>query len=224
MNKTKNFNMSLLQHRYFPRSMFDMDQWFREPVHGPNTLDLFDPFDELDNTISRNLQWLNRPEFLNYMPLFPKVPQKYRITLDCIGFSPKSITTNITEDNKLTIHAREESKQGEDFSLREFRKTFDLPYNCEKDKMVSFVATGGKLVVEVPLKETEKSPNQDLFPQIVDKNGSKMVKMQFVLPENLDPENASVSVKDRDLVFRVEDKIEKPDQTSRFYFYKVISI
>ncbi|RNA19022.1 Alpha-crystallin B chain [Brachionus plicatilis] len=212
--------MALLQHRYFPRSMFDMDQWFREPVHGPNTLDLFDPFDELDNTISRNLQWLNRPEFLNYMPLFPKVPQKYRITLDCVGFSPKSITTDITDNNKLVVHGREESKQGEDFSVREFKKTFSLPENSEKEKMVSFMATGGRLVVEVPLKETDQSPNQDLFPQIVDKNGSKVVKMQFVLPENVDSDNASVSVKDRDLVFRVEDKIERPDKSSKFYFYK----
>ncbi|CAF1132482.1 unnamed protein product, partial [Brachionus calyciflorus] len=42
--------MSLIPHR-FPRSMFEMDFWSR-PEHlglGPSTLDLFDPFDELDH-------------------------------------------------------------------------------------------------------------------------------------------------------------------------------
>lgn len=214
--------MSLLQHGFFPRSMFDMDQWFRAPYQGPSTLDLFDPFDELDHTISRNLHWLNKPEFLNYMPLFPKVPQKYRITVDCAGYSPNSISTEIKDKNKLIIHGREESKHDEDFSIKEFKKTYHLPDNCESDKLVSFMASGGKLVIEVPLKETKQSPNADLFPQISEnKEGGKSVTMKFVLPENVDPSKASISVKDRDLIFRVEDKVEKPDKTSKFYFYKV---
>ena len=49
---------------FFPRSMFDMDLWGR-PSNlgvGPSTWDLFDPFDELDRMMSRNLMWLNEPE------------------------------------------------------------------------------------------------------------------------------------------------------------------
>ena len=41
--------MSLIQHSLFPRSMLDMDTWFRP------TLDVFDPFDELDTMLGRNL-------------------------------------------------------------------------------------------------------------------------------------------------------------------------
>ena len=49
---------------FFPRSMFDMDMWARPSSLGvgPSTLDLFDPFDELDRMMSRNLMWLNEPE------------------------------------------------------------------------------------------------------------------------------------------------------------------
>jgi len=198
-----------------------MDQWIRAPYRGPSTLDLFDPFDELDHTISRNLHWLNKPEFLQLVPLFPKVPQKYRITVDCSGYSPKSIKTDV-QGNKLVVHGREEQKdEGDDFSIREFKKTYTLPDNCEKDKLVSFMASGGKLVIEVPLKETKQSPNADLFPQIVDnKDGSKTVNVKFHVPEHIDPSKVSVSIKDRDVIFRAEDHVKKPDSVSNFYFYK----
>ena len=49
------------------------------------TLDWFDPFDELDHMIGRNMEWLQRPAFMEPLPLKPKVPHKYRITVDCAG-------------------------------------------------------------------------------------------------------------------------------------------
>jgi len=212
--------MSLLPHSFFPRSMFDMDQWSRGHHQGLSTLDLFDPFDELDHTIGRNLMWLNKPEFLSLAPLVPKVPHKYRITVDCAGYSPSCIQTEIQDKNKLIVHAREESKDGEDFSIKEFKKTYVLPENSETDKLVSFMATGGQLVIEVPLKEAA-NPNTDLFPQIVDNSdGSKSVSVRFVLPDNVDPSKAVLSVKDRDIIFKAEDVINKPDKVSKFYYYK----
>lgn len=210
--------MALLPHGFFPRSMFDTDEWLRTNS-GLSTMDLFDPFDELDHTISRNLNWLSRPDFM--MPMLPRVPQKYRITVDCAGFSPKSIKTEV-KNQKLTVTGREEVKMdGGDFSTKEFKKTYDLPAAAEADKLVSFMTSHGHLVIEVPLKETNLHPNADLFPQIVDTpNGTKAVQMKFNLPENVDPSKASVSIKDRDLIVRVEDKVQKPDQTSRYYYYK----
>ena len=47
--------------------------------------------------------------------------------------------------------------------------------------MVSFMTGDGQLCIEVPLKETSVSLNKDLFPQIVDENGAKKVKMQVSL-------------------------------------------
>jgi len=216
--------MSLIPHAFFPRSMFDMDQWFVKPQNyfGPsNTLDLFDPFDELDSTIGRNLQWLNKPEFLPLMPVIPKVPQKYRIIVDCIGYNPKSIKTDV-KDFKLTVYGREEVKhEGDDFSVKEFKKTYKLPEHAECDKLVSFMTSNGQLVIEVPLKETNQHSNTDLFPRIVDgENGTKFVNLNFTVPEKIHPDKVHVNIKDRDLIVKAEDKVEKPDGISKFYYYK----
>lgn len=77
------------------------------------------------------------------------------------------------------------------------------------------------MVIEVPLKETHLHQNVDLFPKIVDKpGGGKEVTLGFQVPENIHPEKVSVSVKDRDLIVKAEDKLEKPDGVSKFYYYK----
>jgi len=201
-----------------------MDTWHGIPqphVGQSTTLDLFDPFDELDHTISRNLQWLNKPEFLQPFPLMPRVPQKYRISVDCAGYNPKSIKTEV-KDFKLVVWAREEVKhEGEDFSIKEFKKTYQLPEHAEVEKLVSFMTSNGQLVIEVPLKETELHPNTDLFPTIIDtENGGKAVQMKFSVPENIHPEKIHVNIKDRDLIVKAEDKVEKPDGISKFYYYK----
>jgi HSP20 family molecular chaperone IbpA len=201
--------------------MFDMDQWMKAPFIGTSTLDLFDPYDELDNTISRNLHWLNKPDFLQ-TAILPKIPQKYRITVDCAGFKHESIKTQI-KDNKLIVSGKEEEKTPgkEDYMIKDFKKTYDLPDNAQSDKLVSFMTSGGGLVIEVPLKETKKSPDSNLFPQIInEKDGNKSVAMDFNLPENINPSKVNVNIKDRDLILRVEDKVDQPDKISRFEFYQ----
>jgi HSP20 family molecular chaperone IbpA len=201
----------------------DMDKWFN-PLHKnlQNTMDLFDPFDELDHMMGRNLEWLNKPEFLSPFPLMPKVPQKYRITVDCVGYQPKSIKTDI-QGHKLTVTGREEMKHEntDDFSVKEFKKTYTLPAHADTTKLVSFMTGDGHLVIEVPLKEIAKHSNDDLFPRVVDvPGGGKALKMHFHVPETIDPAKLHVSVKDRDLIVKAEDKVEKPDGVSRFYYYK----
>ena len=119
--------MSLLTHSFFPRSMFDMDIWSPTDLTAPTTLDLFDAFDELDRLMSRNLIWLNEPEALQSSLPKQQVHEKYRITLDCQGFNPNSIKTNI-KDNKLIVNASEgKASPTEDYSFKEFRKTYELP-------------------------------------------------------------------------------------------------
>ena len=235
--------MSIIPHEFFPRSMFDMDSWLRSPLAAAmtqtlippsigtalippplSTLDLFDPFDELDNVISRNLHWLNKPEFLRTLPLYPRVPQKYRVSVDCTGFSPSSIKTEMKDNSKLVVSAREEARTDEvegDYTVREFKRTYQLPPQAEPDKLISFMTAGDRLIIEVPLKETEVSRDSDLFPQIIDNpDGTKSVSMRFTLPDNVDTSKMSVSVKDRDLIFRVEDKVDKADRHTRFHYYK----
>lgn len=214
--------MALIPHSVFPRSAFDLDNWFHvdQKQQGPNTLDLFDPFDELDHMIGRNMEWLVKPEFM-VNPLVPRVPQKYRVVVDCHGYKPASIKTDI-KGGKLTVSGHEEVRhEGEDFQIKQFKRTYQLPAHSEADKMVSFMTRHGHLVIEIPLKETHAHSNEDLFPRIVDaEHGGKAVSMRFSVPENIDPSKVCVSIKDRDLVVRAEDKIEKPDGISRFYYYK----
>lgn len=214
--------MALIPHTVFPRSLFDMDQWFHPNAKhtGPNTLDMFDAFDELDHMVGRNLEWINKPEFMQ-VPLVPRVPQKYRIVVDCHGYQAKSIKTEIKGD-KLVVSAHEEVRhEGEDFHVKQFRRSYLVPTTCEVDKMVSFFTRHGQLVIEFPMRETTLHLNQDLFPRIEDRiDGTKAVTMRFNVPENIDPSKVTVSIKDRDLIVKAEDKIEKPDGMSRFFYYK----
>ena len=205
--------MSLIQHGFFPRSSFKMDNWFANP-----TLDWFDPFDELDHMIGRNMQWLQRPAFMEPLPLQPKVPQKYRVTVDCQGHDPKSIKTEF-KDGKLFVNGRDEVKHGEDdYSIKEFKKSYKLPDNAEVDKLVSFFA-GGQLVIEVPL-DVHGKQEEDLFPQIVEKDGAKQVSLHCSVPHGIDPSKVHVTCKDRDLIIKAEDHVQKPDGVSKTYYYK----
>jgi HSP20 family molecular chaperone IbpA len=187
----------------------------------PTSLDMFDPFDELDTLMSQDIDWMHKPEFL---PIQPRVQQKYRITVDCPGFVPlrNAIKTEI-KNNVLTVSGREENK-GEnvgDFSVKEFKKTYNLPENVEVDKMVSFMPVAGTLIIEFPLRETLGHLNKDLLPQIVDtKEGGKAVSMCFGVPKNIDPSKVHVSIKDRDLIVRADVKKKDKDTTSKIHFYK----
>jgi HSP20 family molecular chaperone IbpA len=230
--------MALIPHGFFPRSIFDAHSWLHPQSslahgnhhgnhhqahpHNQTSLDLYDPFDELDRAVAKNFHWFHKPDFLDELPLFPRVPQKYRITVDCAGFKPTSIKTELN-GKVLTVSAHEEHKiEGtDDFSVKQFKKTYKLPESAIPEKLVSFMAHNGHFVVEVPLNETEKLKVGDLFPQIVDEgNGAKHVTMRFNVPEHIDPSKISVSIKDHDVIFRAEDEVKKPDGVSRFHYYQ----
>lgn len=218
--------MSLMPHTNLPRSMLDMDNWMQQQMDTMgnqsnfNSLDMFDPFDELDHTISRNLQWLNKPEFMQQFPLMPKVPQKYRITVECHGYTPQSIKTEI-KGNQLFVYGNQKDEQDQgQFNHMEFKKCYTIPERCELDKMVSFMAHG-HLVVEFPLKEAALHMNADLFPEIVEsKDGQKMVQMKFAVPENIHPERIHVNVKDRDIIVKAQEQHTGKDTKSKFHYYK----
>lgn len=206
----------------FPRRMMDVDQWMKPfelmgKLGGPTSLDVFDPFDQLDTLMGRNIDWIHKPDFV---PVVPSVQQKYRITIDCPGFKPmkNAIKTEI-KGNTLTVTGREEDKETSgDFSVREFKKTYELPKEAETDKMVSFMPMEGTLVVEVPLKEKTMHMNEDLLPKTIE--GGKAVSLNFGVPENIDPSKILVSIKDRDLIVKADDTKKTQDGTSKFHYYK----
>lgn len=207
--------MSLIPHNFLPRNMLEMDNWAR------HTLDHFDPFDEIDHALGRNMQWLVKPPFME-RPKVPKVPEKYRVTVDCTGYNHSSLKTEVVGD-KLTVSAHEEVRfEGEeDYSLKEFKKTYQLPPNAETDHMISFFA-GKHLVVEIPLKVMKDGEEcDDIFPKIVDMpDGTKQMKLHCTVPQGIDPSHLHVTCKDRDLVIKAEDKVEKKDSISTMYYYK----
>lgn len=195
------------------RRMFDMDDFFR-----PLSLDFFDPFDEMDRMFDRHLRWLNRPDFGSPLRSIA-VPEKYRITVDCAGFNPKSIKTEVA-GNKVIVNAREEDRSNpDDYSIREFKKTYELPSNAQADKLASFVTSNGKLVIEAPLKRENQGLSVDnSFPKITD--DGKSFSLSFNLPERIDPSKINVTCKDRELIIKAEDKQEKQDGMSSFSFYQ----
>ena len=76
----------------------------------------------------------------------------------------------------------------------------------------------------MPLRETTTHPDSDLFPKITDvAGGGKMVSLNFRVPASIDPAKCHVTIKDRDLIVKAEDKVERPDGTTKFYYYKFIS-
>jgi HSP20 family molecular chaperone IbpA len=220
--------MSLIPHRFFPRSMFDMDSWFRnDNLWGPSTLDLFDPFDELDRLMSRNIRWLDVPQMLSESilpsrPNLPMIPQKHRIVVDVRGFNPNSITTEVKGDQLIVTgcEGQKPSDQG-DYSVKEFKRTYKIPDNVDVSKLVSFVTGNGRFVVEIPYKLERLRESDDLFPRLIDEEGGKKrMEMHLSLPENIDPNKVNVTFKDRDLIVQAEDKQEKPDTVSRVYYYR----
>jgi HSP20 family molecular chaperone IbpA len=238
----------MIPHGFFPRSAMDMAQWTKpmdqwtKPMDqwnksmqefnktgamdqwkkSLNTLDMFDSFDQLDHTMGRNMQWLNKPECM--LPAVPTVPQKYRITLDCMGYSPASIKTECKEGKTLCVWGCEKSECTEgtgDFHMKEFKKTYTLPEHAQWQKMVSFMTAEGQLVIEMPLSETTMHLNTDLFPQIIDNvDGGKRMWLKFNVPSNIHPEHVHINIKDRCLVVKAEEKKIKPDGVSTFHYYK----
>lgn len=227
--------MSIIKHRYFPRSTFDYDIWHRplatvaSVLRPTSTLDLFDPFDALDHALCRNLLWIDQPDFLQQLvaPAVPRVPHKYRIAVDCSGYNPKSIKTELSADkSKLVVSAKEGDStavnEDGDYSMKEFRRTYKLPGDVEAEKMVSFVTGEGHLVIEFPIKraEEEKKMSSPMFPTIIEENGKKMVKVSLDVPEGVDPNKITVTCKDRDVIVQAEEKTEKPDGVSQFFYYR----
>ncbi|CAF0875719.1 unnamed protein product [Brachionus calyciflorus] len=219
--------MSLLKHQYFPRSMFETHWPAEGQTTDPLMLDMFDPFDELDRSLAKNFMWINRPQFLSEIPEMPKVPHKFRVTLDCLGFDTKSIKTEFNKDKtKLVVKGgsgRVDLGDG-DFIHKEFKRTYDVPLNTETDKLVSFVTSTGKLVIEMPLKMEQKKgvkAKQELIPKIVeDDKGNKTVQLNVLLPHAVDPSNVKVTCKDNDVIIRADQTKETNDEYSRVHIYK----
>jgi len=138
---------------HFPRQLFDFDNFFGR------SLDLFDPFDEIDLASHR------MPTALQFLHDPPRLPRdlcpvtghkkrhhtdKFRVTLDVNGYRPENLSVKVI-GRKLQIDGKQEDRDGDDYCAKELRKTYDLPENASFEHMTSFLTSKGVLVVEFPL-------------------------------------------------------------------------
>ena len=105
---------SLSRRNSLSRSSSMLDFWNRRPMldFGPNFHDfntIRDPFDEIDLLAGNDLMWLHRPSLIRTY-VVPRQPEKYRVTVDCSGFNPNSIKTEVS-GLKVIVTAREEQRQ-----------------------------------------------------------------------------------------------------------------
>lgn len=197
-----------------------MDMSLRDPVFDVSSrdpfsaLDLFDPFNEMDRLAGRNLRWLDEPNILPSRLMQPLVPQKYRITLDCAGFHESSIKTNV-KGNKLEISAQEgnaAAKDSDNYTLRELKRTYELPNYVDANRLVSFMTNRDVLVVEIPFKETALG-TAALLPNIDE--AAKKVSLDVDIPQNVDPSRIKVTCKDNDLIVKADYREKNDDGSTR---------
>lgn len=155
--------------------------------------------------------------FVNSMftsPLVGLASNNLRITLDCSGYSPKSIKTDVI-GNKITVTAREEDRQNVDnYTIKEFKRSYDLPKNADVEKLQSFIAPSGQLYIEVPVKLPKY---EETLPKISD--DGKNFTMIYTIPDYVDPSKVTVSSKERDIIIKSEDKADLGDKSDKSLMY-----
>ena len=133
------------------------DRYFGDQLH------LFDPWRDFDTfptalstSPSPSFRWINQPRRISrssssfyttsgnnnsgstLVPVqtsaSPAHSEKFRVQLNVAGFNPETIKTKV-EGRKVIVEAKQEDRQGEgDYSIREIRKTYELPEHAGKSK------------------------------------------------------------------------------------------
>ncbi|KAL7676106.1 hypothetical protein ACOME3_002362 [Neoechinorhynchus agilis] len=177
---------------------------------------------------------------------------KFRVTLPVQGYTSSEISTSITADRKLKIHAKHVDKGDieDDYSAKEFSKTFVIPANADTASLTSFITASHTLVVEIPLRASHevetssvstsssdktidiKRAEQNLtvaelvkstfVPQIVG-TGNQKVEMNVSL-SNFKPEQIQLTLKDRDLILKAESHTSGQGRTAREYVYRQVTL
>jgi HSP20 family molecular chaperone IbpA len=125
-------------------------------------LNFFDPWRDFEtfptalSTVPNTFRWINEPRRIGrsssssfhtssggnlgvgntLLPVtttvLPALSEKFRVQLNVAGFNPDTIRTRV-EGRKVIVDAKQEDRQGEgDYSIREIRKTYELPEHAGK--------------------------------------------------------------------------------------------
>jgi len=131
-----------------------------------------------------------------------------RITFNCGGYSPKSIKTDVY-GTKVVISGKEEARiDGENYSVKEFKRSYELPVNADSERLASFMAPNGQLLIEVPLKQLPAAEDSQNKTKVMAKNNEdsgSAFSFTYQLPENIDVSKLNVTCRDRELTIHTLD-------------------
>jgi HSP20 family molecular chaperone IbpA len=139
---------------YFPVTHYRLfndpyDRFFGDQLHFFDPWRDFDTFPTALSTKPSSFRWINQPRRTSrtsssfhsslgntgsgntLIPVTtsttPALSEKFRVQLNVAGFNPETIKTRV-EGRKVYVEAKQEDRQGEgDYTIREIRKTYDLP-------------------------------------------------------------------------------------------------
>ncbi|CAF2832026.1 unnamed protein product [Rotaria sp. Silwood2] len=186
--------------------------------------------------------------------IIPVQSEKFRVQLNVAGFNPDTIRTKI-EGRKAIVEAKQDDRQPNgDFSVREIRKTYDLPENADSSNFASFVTPNNMLVIEVPINvpQIELRPSQTLAdpqtlslfgqyrdpifdypgfmassefrPRIIDIGNGQKQIKLSLAVKNYRPEQIKVSVKNNELLVQAEHNYNDNNRSERSFLTKSIML
>jgi hypothetical protein len=155
-----------------------------------------------------------------------KMPQKFRILIDCSTCDPRSLKTHIktVNDQKHLIVCEEQKgskkvKCEPSYACKQFKRTYTLPKQVDTNKMISFVTPNGQFVVEFPLVEVPCSLDIDMVPKIEKTAEGRCVSLRVPIPQSIDPSKVTLTVKGHNVILRFVERFSMEDRVSRVYFY-----
>lgn len=152
-----------------------------------------------------------RPFFQRFSSI--SQPTKHRIIVDCHEYQPKNLKCEVIGD-KIHVLGREEIKYtSDDYSIKEFKKTYKLPNNVESEKLITFF-NRGNLIIEMPYKNYPEPPSERINHQII--NNGRLIKLSLTIPSEFHAKELSVTCRDQLLII----KGEKLTDTRKSQFYR----
>ncbi|UJR21305.1 hypothetical protein I4U23_024395 [Adineta vaga] len=269
---------------YFPithyRSFTDpFDRFFGDQLSFFDPWRDFDTFPTALSTFPNSFRWINAPRPMarrsssssfhtsssgnmsagnSLLPIatstIPALSEKFRVQLNVAGFNPDTIRTHV-EGRKVIVEAKEEDRQSSgDYSIREIRKTYELPEHADSTNLASFVTPNNMLVIEVPVNapRLERRASQtladnhtlslfgqfrdplfdypgfigssDFRPQIVNVGGGHKHIKMSLAVKNYRPEQIKVSIKNNELLVQAESIYNDNNRSERSFLTKSISL
>jgi len=269
---------------YFPikhyRSFNDpFDRFFGDQLDFFDPWRDFDLFPTSLASVPNSFRWINEPRRLNrssssfhssssnnslgslgntLLPvttsIVPSLSEKFRVQLNVAGFNPDTIKTRV-EGRKVVVEAKQEDRQSDgDYSVREIRKTYELPEHADSVNLASFVTPNNMLVIEVPVNtpHLERRPSQsladshsmslfgqfrdpifnytnfiaspDFRPRILDTGSGQRQIKMALAVQNYRPEQIKVSVKNNELLVQAENNYQDSNRSERSFLTKSIAL